>query len=148
MTNLSEQQKDARERILVMALMSGLTASDLTSIGGKLKRQQERAVIVSLSQQLHQIEVVSVTEEVLTVKHNSKTVTATRVPGKNKNRQWHERDRFFVKVVGPKGGIRDIGNLNLRSWDIERWPLKLMVNRNMHLTVLLNQILDGTIPTK
>jgi hypothetical protein len=148
MTNLSEQQKDARERILVMALMSGLTASDLTSIGGKLKRQQERAVIVSLSQQLHQIEVVSVTEEVLTVKHNSKTVTATRVPSKTKNRQWHERDRFFVKVVGPKGGIRDIGNLNLRSWDIERWPLKLMVNRNMHLTVLLNQILDGTIPTK
>jgi hypothetical protein len=148
MTTLSEQQKDARERILVMALMSGLTASDLTSIGGKLKRQQERAVIVSLSQQLHQMEVVSVTEDSMVVKHNSKTVTATKIPSKNGNRQWHERDRYAVKVVGPKGGIKDMGNQNLRNWDIERWPLKLMVNRNLNLTVLLHQILEGTIPTK
>ncbi len=145
MARLTEQQKDARERILTMALLSGLTASDLVSIGGKLKRQQERAALISFSEQLHQI-----THEVIPngykATHNGKTITAIKLKHVKKD-SWRN-DRYEVEVVGPKGGRKWSTTMALNDWEVSsNWPIKLMVGRDRALTSFLKSILKGDIPT-
>lgn len=147
MATLSEQQKDARERILVMALMSGLTASDLTSIGSKIKRQQERAQIESLSAQLHQIEFTHVEHDHFEAQHNGKTITAHRHKPRIDRSNYQDRERFDVKVIGPRGGLLYEHTFVLRDWEISKWPKKLMVKRDSCVTVLAALIHNKTIPT-
>ncbi len=143
---LTDQQKDARERILTMALLSGLTASDLVSIGGRLKRQQERNVLISKSQELHQMTWQHGLEG-YTVTHNGKTITAQMIKDKRNDRTWR-RERYEIKVVGPKGGVKYHNSMSLSDYDIDnRWPQKLMVNRDRELTALLMKINSGEIPT-
>ncbi len=146
MSKLTEQQKDARERILTMALLSGLTASDLVSIGGRLKRQQERNILISKSQELHQFTWERVPGG-YTVTHNGKTITATVIKDKRNDRTWR-RERYEIKVVGPKGGSKYHNSMTLSDYDIDnRWPQKLMVARDRELTTLLMKISTGEIPT-
>jgi hypothetical protein len=146
MAKLTDQQKDARERILTMALLSGLTASDLVSIGGRLKRQQERNILISKSQELHQMTWQHGLEG-YTVTHNGKTITAQAIKDNRKDRTWR-RERYEIKVVGPKGGVKYHNSMTLSDYDIDnRWPQKLMVNRDRELTALLMKINSGEIPT-
>jgi len=146
MTKITDQQKDARERILTMALLSGLTASDLVSIGGRLKRQQERNVLISKSQDLHRMTWQNISGG-YTVTHNGKTITATVIKAQRNDRTWR-RDRYEIKVVGPKGGSKYHNSMTLSDYDIDnRWPQKLMVNRDRELTTLLMKIFTGEIPT-
>lgn len=144
MARLTEQQKDARERILTMALLSGLTASDLVSIGGRLKRQQERAAIISLSEQLHQI-THTVVANGYNATYNGKTITATKIRDPKKN-TWRG-ERYDIEVVGPKGGKKFNTTSTLRDYEIDSWPRKLMVGRSHSLTCFLKAILKGDIPT-
>lgn len=144
MARLTEQQKDARERILTMALLSGLTASDLVSIGGRLKRQQERAALISLSEQLHQI-THTITATGFTATHNGKLITAVK---ENSKKDSWRNNRYTVEVVGPKGGKKFQNSMTLNDYEItHNWPQKLMVDRNRELTCFLKSILTGDIPT-
>jgi len=144
MARLTEQQKDARERILTMALLSGLTASDLVSIGGRLKRQQERAALISLSEQLHQI-THTVNAKGYTATHNGKIITA--VKDTTRKDTWRH-SRYTVEVVGPKGGKKYQNTMALSDYEItHNWPLKLMVGRDRELTSFLKLIHTGEIPT-
>jgi len=147
MARLTEQQKDARERILTMALLSGLTASDLVSIGGRLKRQQERAALITLSEMLHQIP-HEVTSSGYQATHNGKTIIATKVKSANKKETWNHRERYEVKVLGPKGGVKHSVVMTLTDYHVNyNWPVKLMVGRSRTLTAFLKSIHTGDIPT-
>ena len=145
MARLTEQQKDARERILTMALLSGLTASDLVSIGGRLKRQQERNALIAFSQNLQAMQ-FEIIPNGYRVKHNGKTVTALKI--KNYKKDAWRNDRWDIEVVGPKGGRKMATTMNLNDYEINNnWPIKIMVNRDRHLTCLLKSIYTGEIAT-
>lgn len=146
MARLTEQQKDARERILTMALLSGLTASDLVSIGTRLKRQQERNTLIAFSQNLQamQFEIIPNGYRVI---HNGKTVTALKIKNYKKD-AWRKKYTYDVQVIGPKGGRKLATTMHLIDYEINyHWPIKIMVNRDRHLTCLLKLIYTGEIPT-
>ena len=148
MSVLTQQQKDARERIIVMALMSGLDEKDLCAIGYKLKKQKERAAEEALSARYHEIEVLKHEGDLIEVQYNGMTVTAVQNDSQKNSRWSTDRDKFTVTVRGPKGGVKYNRVLQLRDWQIDRWPLKLMVKRSPQVTALAGMLVNQIIPTK
>lgn len=145
---LTAQQKDARERIIVMAMMSGLTEKDFTAIGYQIKRQKERAIVEGLSARYHEVDIVKCEVGLIEAKHNGMTITAVQHEDKRNSRWSTDRDKFDITVLGPKGGEKYKRTHTLRDWEIDRWPKKLMVKRSSHATCLAAMILNDNIPTK
>jgi len=141
--DLQEKQakKEAKEKILMMAGLYGLTHNDLTSIGNRLRNQQIRNAQKAISDQLMAYEhSYDPKTKTYTVKHQNNVVTA-KMGGIGRNSKLWE-----IQVVGPRGKVKRHQTMNLDDWEIRDWPKKFMVNRDFTLTCLLRRINKGDLP--
>ena len=143
--DLQEKQakKDAKEKILMMAGLYGLTHNDLTSIGNRLRNQQIRNAQKAVSDQLMAYEhSYDPKTKTYTVIHQGNVVTAKHDGRKSTSYS----SRWEVQIVGPRGKVKFNQTMGLDDYEIRDWPKKFMVNRDFHLTCLLRRINKGDLP--
>lgn len=141
--NDKEAKKDAKEKILMMAGLYGLTHNDLTSIGNRLRNQQRRNEQKAISDQLMGYQrAYDDKTKTWTVTHQGNVITA-KLDGR-KSTSYSKR--WEVQVVGPRGKIKFNQMMSLDDYEIRDWPKKFMVDREFTLTCLLRRIQKGDIP--